>query len=334
MNCGAVGKADHDGDPAVHYATIELPAAGPARLAIERVTYEHEAFARAMEGRGISPVFVEPVRTGIWTIGVASLPSSERHRYLRAGEPELETGRPATPEHAPELLAPPRFREVLAAFRDLRLVSAAESDEIERMLDPAFPFFAAMRLATSVHVHVKVDDVATLPHAAIRALGTAPENERPGYVKYPFAGGLNMIFSSIDVAEEDLLPPEWERRARPHVDHTGIDLRRETGLVRAAFDDAPAIAQRIGWAHVQQGGRGQPVFCCHVVISGKHWVYPPAEESPFTRPVELAYGPLEVRAEVAGCDLRPIDPRHPAAPEVAACVARHAAHAEAAVPSL
>ncbi|QIS19924.1 hypothetical protein [Nocardia terpenica] len=48
-----------------------------------------------------------------------------------------------------------------------------------------------------MRVHVKVDDVAALPHERIRVKGAAPENEAPGYVKYPFPGGINMIFSSI-----------------------------------------------------------------------------------------------------------------------------------------
>jgi hypothetical protein len=71
---------------------------------------------------------------------------------------------------------------------------------------------------------------------------------------------------------------------------------------------------------VQQGGRGRVVHCCHTHVALKHWVYPPAnEEAAFTRPIELAYGPLVVSGEASGCDLRPIDPRHPAAPDFVAC---------------
>src|SRR5262249_47321305 len=58
VNCGAVGKPDHDGDPAVHYAFIDLPANGEPHIEIRRVTYDHEAWARAMETAGIAPVFV------------------------------------------------------------------------------------------------------------------------------------------------------------------------------------------------------------------------------------------------------------------------------------
>jgi calcineurin-like phosphoesterase family protein len=314
INCGAVGKADHDGDPAVHYALLDLPASGEASLDIRRVAYDHESFARRMEEQGIADVFVEPIRTGVWTTGVASLPASERYRPLRREHAPV----PKAPDWTPERLWRDRFREVLGQFRDLRLVSAAESEEVLSQLDPDFPFFASVRLADSLHVHVKVDDTKELPHARILELGGRPENEREGYVKYAFEGGINMIFSSIDVAEEDALPPT---RGKPRVDHTGIDLRREAGTTCARFDEVPAIAQRIGWAHTPQGGRGRAVYCCHVLVSAKHWVYPPAEGSPFTFPVEFAYGPLLVSGEVAGCDLRPIDPRHPAARDFARCEA-------------
>jgi hypothetical protein len=53
-------------------------------------------------------------------------------------------------------------------------------------------------------------------------------------------------------------------------------------------------------------------------------VYPPREGSRFSFPVELAYGPLVISAEMLGCDLRPIDPRHPAAGLLAAACAPEA----------
>ena len=333
VNCGAVGKPDHDGETSVHYALIDLPAEGDAALEIRGITYDHEAFARTMEAAHIAPIFVEPIRTGVWTTGVASLPASERFRYLRA-EPTSASA-PKTSTHRawmPELLERDRFADVLAAFRDLRLVSRAEADEILRQLEPDFPFFAAMRLASSVHVHVKVAATSALPRDAIRRLGGVVENERDGYVKYAFKGGINLIFSSIDIAEEDTLhavaalqtlPAEaLIALPLPRVDHVGIDIRRETGPTRARFDEVPAVAQRIGWAHTPQGGRGREVYCCHVRVAAKHWVYPPGKAgdgSLFVLPIELAYGPLTLSAESAGCDLRPIDPRHPAAADFVAC---------------
>lgn len=310
VNCGVVGKPDHDGDPAVHYAIIDMPADREASIEIRRVTYGHEQWARQMESAGISDVFVAPVRTGIWTTGVASLPASERFRYRRGAT------RPAN--WRPEFLDPDAWRVTLRHFRELGLVADPEIEETMSLLDPAFPFFAALRVADSLHLHVKVDDVDELPTAKILALGTQPENARPGYIKFPFPGGINLIFSSIPIAEEDQL--EDTRPSKPFVDHFGIDLRRETGLVRALFEDTPAVARRAGWPTKSQGGGGRQVFCCHSMVAEKYWVYPPAEGARWSRPLEFAYGPLQISQEMNGCDLRPIDPRHPAAGTLAACV--------------
>ena len=314
VNCGVAGKPDHDGDPAVHYALIDLAAAEPS-IEIRRVTYDHESWAREMEAAGIAPIFVEPVRTGIWTTGVASLPPSERHRWLRAS-----TKRPASGNGAywkPEKLDPAAWTQTLAEFRAMGLITEAEIEQTFALLDPAFPFFASMRIADSLHVHVKVDDTASLPYSRILALGTHAENERPGYVKFPFAGGINLIFSSIAVAEEDQL--DIEPQPKPRVDHFGIDLRREIGVVRAAFEDTLGVAKRTGWPWKTQGGAGRQVFCCHSMVAEKYWIYPPAEGSRWTRPLEFAYGPLQISQEMNGCDLRPIDPRHPLAPGFVAC---------------
>jgi diadenosine tetraphosphatase ApaH/serine/threonine PP2A family protein phosphatase len=310
VNCGVVGKPDHDGDPAVHYALIDLSAGLDPAIEIRRVTYDHEAWARTMERAGISPVFVEPVRTGVWTTGVASLPASERFRWLRSSQKREVSWRP-------EFLDACAWRRTLSEFRALELVSDAEIEEALSLLDPAFPFFAGIRMADSVHLHIKVNDVDELPLSRIISLGTHPENARPGYIKYPFPGGINLIFSSIPIAEEDQLPDP--RPFKPFVDHFGIDLRRETGLVRALFEDTPVIARRAGWPGKSQGGGGRQVFCCHSMVAEKYWVYPPAEGSRWTRPLEFAYGPLQISQEMNGCDLRPIDPRHPAAGSFAAC---------------
>jgi hypothetical protein len=162
-----------------------------------------------------------------------------------------------------------------------------------------------------------VDSVDDLPFSSILALGTQPENARPGYVKYPFPGGINLIFSSIPIAEEDQVPDP--RPPKPFVDHFGIDLRRETGIVRALYEDTPSVARRAGWPCKSQGGGGRNVFCCHSMVAEKYWVYPPPEGSRWKRPLEFAYGPLEISQEMNGCDLRPIDPRRPSAATVAAC---------------
>ena len=298
---GVVGKPDHDADPAVHYASIDLPKDSDPVIEIRRVPYDHEQWAQEMEAAGIAPIFVErPIRTGVWTSGVASFPFSELSRWLRASTGRHET---TTTNWKPELLSPDLWKYILAQFQELGLVSQAETDEVLSLLDPGFPFFAAMRRADSLHVHVKVDDVDNLPTSRILALGTQAENERPGYVKYPFPGGINLIFSSIPVAEEDQL--DKPRGPKPFVDHFGIDLRRETGIVRALYEDTPALARRAGWPWKSQGGGGRVVFCCHSMVAEKYWVYPPPEGSRWTRPFEFAYGPLQISQEMNGCDLAP-----------------------------
>jgi len=77
VNCGVVGKPDHDGDPAVHYAILYRDSSSPPRAEIRRVRYDHEQFTRRMEALGIDSTFIEPLRTGWWTTGRDSLPQTE-----------------------------------------------------------------------------------------------------------------------------------------------------------------------------------------------------------------------------------------------------------------
>lgn len=86
-------------------------------------------------------------------------------------------------------------------------------DEVLSLFDPEFPYAGAVAAAESIHVHVKVADVDELPHDEIRAQGVTATSCTDGYVKYPFPGGINMIFSSIDISEDDM-----PGRARRHTD--------------------------------------------------------------------------------------------------------------------
>jgi alkylhydroperoxidase/carboxymuconolactone decarboxylase family protein len=226
----------------------------------------------------------------------------------------------------------PAFVRTLDFLHELGLLSAAEMQEVLSVLEPDFPFATALREASSVHVHSKVEDTRTLPHDRILEAGGRPESQVDGYVKYRFDGGLNMIFSSINISEDDLLPGE-PMPDLPAMDHKGIDLRRDTEAVRAAFGAVPELALGQGWRHVPQGGEGQPVYCCHTEVEGKHWVYPP-QTGAHTRPIEFAVGDLQIHDAKMGCDLRPIDPAHPRAAEaraaLSACAAAHAEGEEAA----
>ena len=208
------------------------------------------------------------------------------------------------------------FVRLLGAYHELALVSEPEIRETLGLFDGAHPLHATLGAADSLHLHVRVDDTARLPRERILALGGKPESEQPGYVKFAHAGGLNTIFSSIDVAVEDTIA-EAPKAPRPFLDHLGIDLRSLEAPVVALFDAVPAIARAQGWAHVEQGGHGKAVYCCHTEVSGKHWVFP--RHGGGNRPIEVASGPLVLNGSKMGCDLRPIDPAHPLANKVSGC---------------
>lgn len=223
-------------------------------------------------------------------------------------------------------LDPAAIGETLRFFSDLGFLTASEIEEVEAMLATDFPFADAVTSAESVHVHVKVHDTEQLPHDQIVAAGTRPESTTDGFVKYPFATGVNLIFSSIPISEDDMLTGEPE--LPPAVmDHKGVDLRQEVPAVRAVFDSVPGLAAERGWRHKGQGGGGTPVYCCHTEVEEKHWVYPNDGDAGQRRPIEFAFGELKIHDSKMGCDLRPIDPAHPRADEasaaLSACAAGH-----------
>lgn len=200
-----------------------------------------------------------------------------------------------------------KVRHALDFFQEMDLLSASDAHRVLWFFRPEFPFRAQLELADSVHVHVKVPDTARLPRDAIVNAGATPQSEQEGYVKYAFAAGVNLIFSSIPVAEDDRLA-DAAPILQPFLDHAGIDIRKESAEARERFDSVVELAGRHGWRHVAQGGAGRAVYCCHTQVSEKHWVYPPRALSAWTRPLEFAFGPLVVNSGKAGCDLRPIDP--------------------------
>jgi len=65
--------------------------------------------------------------------------------------------------------------------------------------------------------------------------GARPDHRRDGYRKFCFPDGINAIFSHIRIAQEEALRDDHRRRARPYLDHVGVDLRSETDDVRAVF---------------------------------------------------------------------------------------------------
>jgi hypothetical protein len=178
---------------------------------------------------------------------------------------------------------------------------------------------ACLARAETIHLHIKVDDTDRLPAQKLREAGAALDHGRPGFMKYRLPGGVNAIFSHIDVSADDLRETGASRRARPFLDHIGIDMRDAGELSRRAFDELPAIAAQLGWAHAAQGGPGKAVSCCHVEVAQKHWLFPAGTAGASAIPLEFAFGPLKLNPDRSGCDLRPSDPRRAAADPAMAC---------------
>jgi len=208
------------------------------------------------------------------------------------------------------------FERALLVCSRLGLFAPKDPDAVLYLLDVDFPFHEAVALASSVHVHTKISDVRALDPVAFAALGGEVERSSPGYVKYRLPGGINLIFSSLPIAEEDLVDPEVTARL-PFVDHLGVDLR-DTRRVQAVHSQVPAVAAQSGWGYRYQGS---PVLGCHAEVKEKHWVYPPGGPGDWRRPTEFPIGPLTLHEDYVGCDLRPIDPRHPLAARAAHQVA-------------
>jgi len=198
----------------------------------------------------------------------------------------------------------------------LELINACEQKRCFDLFADGFAFADAISCCESLHIHVKVDDTAKLPRQQLEAADCKLDHAKQGFVKYLFPGGVNLIFSSIVVAEDELAETCENRRKRPFVDHFGIDLRDESPRTKSTFDKVPQIATQLGWEEVPQGQEGGGVHCCHVEVSEKHWVFPCGDAPQPHIPMEFAFGQLKVNDvnDVAGgCDIRPMSPSRRAA---------------------
>jgi alkylhydroperoxidase/carboxymuconolactone decarboxylase family protein len=196
----------------------------------------------------------------------------------------------------------------LKALQECGLLNGHEIEAVNRLGAPDSPLDDAVELAETVHLHIKVDDTHKLPINHFFDARARLDHQKDGFVKYRFPGAINAIFSHIKVSQDELLETEANRRPRPFLDHIGIDLRDETAAVRQTFDALPGVAQALNWAHASQGGPDRPVYCCHVEVAEKHWLYPPDEGEHTGIPLEFAYGALKVNPDKMGCDLRPANP--------------------------
>lgn len=196
----------------------------------------------------------------------------------------------------------------LAVLQQCGLLRSHEIEVINQLGRTNSPFDDAMALAETLHLHIKVEDTHKLPINQFFEAGARLDHQKDGFVKYCFPGAINAIFSHIKVSQDELLETASNRRPRPFLDHIGIDMRAETAAVRTAFDALPNTASRLNWAHAAQGGPERPVYCCHVEVAEKHWLYPPDEGAHPGIPLEFAYGALKVNLDKSGCDLRPAHP--------------------------
>jgi alkylhydroperoxidase/carboxymuconolactone decarboxylase family protein len=196
----------------------------------------------------------------------------------------------------------------LKALQECGLLNVHEIEVMNRLGEVDSLLGPAVALAETIHLHIKVDNTHELPINQFFDAGARLDHQKDGFAKYRFPGAINAIFSHIKVSQDELLETETNRRPRPFLDHIGVDLRDETAPVRQTFDELPAVAGTLKWAHTSQGGEGRPVYCCHVEVAEKHWLYPPDENGYTGIPLEFAYGALKVNPDKMGCDLRPANP--------------------------
>lgn len=197
-------------------------------------------------------------------------------------------------------------------------LAAQEAQAFQQLFEPGSPLAPAINLAETLHLHIKVEDTSQLPIDSFYSQGASLDHQKEGFVKFRFPGSINAIFSHIKVSQDELLETPCNRRERPFLDHIGIDMRDETNAVRAAFKSLRSTADALNWRTASQGGPESPVFCCHVEVAEKHWLYPPDANGHPGIPLEFAYGALKVNPDKSGCDLRPTDPRH-ARPDQTPC---------------
>ena len=190
---------------------------------------------------------------------------------------------------------------LLDHFDEYDIIPETAGTHLEKLTADNFLFREQLELAESIHLHIKVPDTAKLPHKELIDRGGRSQNEKEGYVKYAFDSGVHLIFSSIPVSQEEkagLILYNY-----PHLDHIGIDIRKDDVDSYEVFNRIPSLSDKNYLPYKRQGGDGQNVFCCHVAVNEKYWVYPKGRPH-----FEFAFGPLTVSDSVFGCDLRPADP--------------------------
>lgn len=209
---------------------------------------------------------------------------------------------------------------LLDYFSPFNIIPSSTKEQLARLVKDSFIFREQLDLAESLHLHIKVPYTGELPHENLLRYGGQPQNEKDGYIKYAFDKGINLIFSSIPVSQEE--KAGFADFDYPHLDHIGIDIRKDDAVSYECFNKIPGLAENNKLPYKRQGGDGKNVYCCHVQVNEKYWVYP-KDLAYF----EFAFGPLVVSDQVFGCDLRPADPSLNIPEEQLACCSSDASYA-------
>lgn len=213
--------------------------------------------------------------------------------------------------------------ELLDYFDAYDIIPEITRTQLSKLTDGDFLFREQLDLAESIHLHIKVPATDKLPHQDLIDHGGVAQNAKDGYIKYAFPSGVHLIFSSIPVSQEERAGLSLYNY--PHLDHIGIDIRKDDSDSYDIFNQIPDLADRNYLPYKRQGGDGTNVYCCHVSVNEKYWVYPKGRPH-----FEFAFGPLVVSDTVFGCDLRPADPSLQIPDEQLACCGSSDHHEETA----
>ena len=180
------------------------------------------------------------------------------------------------------------------------VLSATELQLIAKVQSDDFVFAAQLRIADSVHFHIHVPDVESLPHHSFINLHAVVENRKEGYIKYGLPGDIKIIFSHIPVAQVEYLTKDAQDA---YLDHVGIDIRCDSKEAYIIFQQIPQIAAQQDLLFKRQGDGVEVVKCCHMQVKEKYWVYAGEHVN-----YEFAFGPLVIHDNGFGIDLRPANP--------------------------
>jgi len=181
-----------------------------------------------------------------------------------------------------------------------QLLSNEEWKYANEVSEADFPFARQLEIADSVHYHIHVEDVLSLPHELFKQHNGAIMNEAEGYIKYAFDGGINFIFSNIPVAQKE---KTTHKNEEAYLDHIGIDIRSDDKPAYITFQQIPLVSAQYDFLFTRQGDGKEVVKCCHMQVNEKYWVYPNEKLN-----YEFAFGPLIVHEGGFGIDLRPANP--------------------------